>query len=746
MERRRTPKEGLFKAMMEVAGDAIVVIDGRGKVVFWNRAAEETFGYSEEEMLGRSIALIMPEDLRRRHSEALSKAAERGGSRTRIELVGIKKDGTEIPFEMSVGSLKVEDETFFVGVLRDVTKRKEAEERLRDFVELSTVGIWCFRLREPIDVNLEDRIIEEAFESICVECNEAYAEMIGTTKEKVLGMKLREVMPDTEENREYLRSFIRNGFRISGGMSHEVDRKGEEKFFSNSIVGIVRNGKLVEAWGTQIDVTQRIMAQRELERISREKEEIFQSLGSATFILDPEFTILDVNRAILSTTGMSKEELVGRKCYEVFHGSRQPPDDCPIKEMLSSKKYSTFEREMETSFGTFLVLCTPIVQRGRIVSIIHSGVDVTERRKLEEQLRQAQKMEAVGRLAGGIAHDFNNILTAIQGFAELAMTKLKEDDPIYRWIKEIQGSAVKASDLTRQLLLFSRRHHMEMGPLDLNSLVEGMVRMLGRLIGENIALDVELSNELWLVRADRGGMEQVMMNLVVNARDAMPKGGTVRIRTENRHVDESYCEIYSYARPGRFVCLSVEDTGVGMDEETLKHIFEPFFTTKKDGTGLGLSVVYGIVKQHGGWINVYSVPGHGTTFKVYIPAILAEPEVEEDKVSLEELRGKGQKVLVVEDDDGVLRFVRDVLSENGYEVTSARTISEARELAGKHDVLLCDESLPDGRGTTLVEQFPRAILMSGYWGKKPEGCLYLAKPFSSRELLEAIKKALEGGS
>ena len=604
----------LFRALAEIAGDAIVVLDAEGKVAFWNRAAEEMFGYSADEIMGKPLTMVIPERFRMEHTEGFKGAVLKGRMRPkRAELSGLRKDGTEVLFEVSITSLKLEDETFFIGILRDITSRIEA--------------------------------------------------------------------------------------------------------------------------------------QRELERISREKEEIFQSLASLTLILDTNFTILDANMAVLKATGMSKEELLGRKCYEIFHMPPSPPPDCPLMEVLSSADRKPVEREMETSLGTFLTTCTPLLdEEGNIVKVINSCVDITERKRLEEQLRQAQKMEAVGRLAGGIAHDFNNILTAIQGFAELAMTKLKEDDPIYRWIKEIQGSAVKASDLTRQLLLFSRRHHMEMGPLDLNSLVEGMVRMLGRLIGENIALDVELSNELWLVRADRGGMEQVMMNLVVNARDAMPKGGTVRIRTENRHVDESYCEIYSYARPGRFVCLSVEDTGVGMDEETLKHIFEPFFTTKKDGTGLGLSVVYGIVKQHGGWINVYSVPGHGTTFKVYIPAILAEPEVEEDKVSLEELRGKGQKVLVVEDDDGVLRFVRDVLSENGYEVTSARTISEARELAGKHDVLLCDESLPDGRGTTLVEQFPRAILMSGYWGKKPEGCLYLAKPFSSRELLEAIKKALEGGS
>ena len=274
--------------------------------------------------------------------------------------------------------------------------------------------------------------------------------------------------------------------------------------------------------------------------------------------------------------------------------------------------------------GSFFELIPEIVRKAIHDRELKAKVRQVEQenQRLQAQLLHVQKMEAFGRLAGGVAHDFNNILTTIQGFADIALMKLKEDNPLYGDLSEIRKASIKAANLTRQLLLFSRRQPMEMIPLSINSVVQNLVKMLNRLIGEDISLSTDLKPGLWKVKGDAGTIEQVIMNLVVNARDAMPEGGEITVRTENVLVDEEYCKIYRYARSGEFVCISVQDMGEGMDQTIIDHIFEPFFTTKKPGkgTGMGLSVVHGIVKQHEGWINVESSPGNGAIFRIYLPA------------------------------------------------------------------------------------------------------------------------------
>jgi signal transduction histidine kinase len=253
-----------------------------------------------------------------------------------------------------------------------------------------------------------------------------------------------------------------------------------------------------------------------------------------------------------------------------------------------------------------------------------------EKEKMQSQLLQSQRMEAIGALSGGIAHDFGNILTVIQGNTDLAMKRIEETHPLYKYLKQIREVSKEATHFTRQLLLFSRKHPMEITSLNLNSPVDNLLKMLNRLIGEHIAITTELEPGLWTVRADPTSIEQVIMNLVLNAKDAMPKGGKIIIKTENVTLNEEYCKVIPEARPGKFVCLSIGDTGVGMDKEIIEHIFEPFFSTKEPGrgTGLGLAVVYGIAKQHEGWINVYSESGQGSNFKIYLPVSPGKPEDE----------------------------------------------------------------------------------------------------------------------
>lgn len=391
--------------------------------------------------------------------------------------------------------------------------------------------------------------------------------------------------------------------------------------------------------------------------------------------------------------------------------------------------------------------------------------DIAEHKRLESQLRQAQKMEAIGLLAGGIAHDFNNILTAIQGYTDLALTEIQEDNPLYQDIKEIQKASMRAANLTRQLLLFSRRQPMEFTPLDLNKVINDLIKMLNRLIGEDISLTTDLASDLWTVKGDAGTNEQVIMNLVVNARDAMPKGGEIAIKTENLYIDEEYCKNCRDARPGRFVCLSVRDTGVGIDQSIIDRIFEPFFTTKEVGkaTGMGLSVVYGIVKQHKGWVNVESSPGKGSIFRIYLPAVSIESEEKEkekESVSLEELIGKGERILIVEDEESVKEFTKRALSKNRYVVFTATNVQEALDIfqkeKGNFDLIFSDLLLPNGEGPELLEEILKlkpkisVLLTSGYSDEELDRSAihkgdypYLQKPYSISDLLRVVRDALK---
>ena len=385
-----------------------------------------------------------------------------------------------------------------------------------------------------------------------------------------------------------------------------------------------------------------------------------------------------------------------------------------------------------------------------------------ELRRTQQQLLQAQKMEAIGQLAAGVAHDFNNQLTAIQGYAELMLLAVPEDSPLRRYIHQLCQATSRAASLTRQLLLFSRREPMNMVPVDLNYQIRELQKMLGRLIGEDIEIELALADDLWTVKADPGNIDQVITNLVVNARDAMPRGGLLRIGTENVIIDEAYCRHNPEARSGQYVCLTVADTGVGMDQRTMARIFEPFFTTKEvgKGTGLGLSVVYGIVKAHDGWITVESQPGQGSQFRVYLPAVTHEAKIEaaEERISIpDHYRGHGERILLVEDASDVREITESILRESNYTVYACGTVAEAIEIFQRErpDLVLSDVVLPDGRGVDLVchlkEREPAlsVMLMSGYtddrseWERIRERKLpFLRKPYKIGDLLKIIHDVL----
>lgn len=509
--------------------------------------------------------------------------------------------------------------------------------------------------------------------------------------------------------------------------------------------------------------------QRASEERLRESKELLEKMFDTTHLtiayMDGEFKFIRVNRAYAEADGKEPEFFTGRNHFDLYPNE----ENVSIfrKTVETGISYFAYEKPFEypehpekgiTYWDWSLI---PIAKEKTVTGVILSLIDVTERKRLADQLRQAQKMESVGALAGGVAHDFNNLLTVIQGFSDLLLRKSPEDTPQYRQLNEIKKASLRASNLTQQLLLFSRQQPAVKSLQDMNAIIADFNKMLQRLVEEHYTIESTLSSNLNSVFADKGHLEQVIMNLVVNARDAMPEGGKILIRTTNALIDEEYCRNHAYARQGGFVTLIVQDNGIGMDSATMSRIFEPFFTTKGagKGTGLGLAVVYGIIKQHEGWITVESLPGEGSTFRVYLPAVDSKAKVDKDEKDASSVWLKG-RVLLVEDEETLRILVHEVLNDHGLEVFSAATLKEAEDVfareGGTFDLLLSDVVLPDGSGVRMAEKLKDlkpdlAVLLSSGYSHETMGLHqalqekkypFLQKPYDIGELLHTVHRVL----
>jgi two-component system cell cycle sensor histidine kinase/response regulator CckA len=596
--------------------------------------------------------------------------------------------------------------------------------------------------------------------------NAAFARMMGyESPESLLGANWRQIYDPRDVGQFHLQ--VRKSLEAEGKWSGQINlRRRDGTIFP------VEMAITSLANGVTACIGHDISARKEAEKARADAENKYRTLVEQVAAISyiAELGIKGqwhyISPQVEAITGYSQDDWLANSCDWTRH---IPQEDHPVIEAaedasLRGERFQAEYRIVRKDGAVIWVSDTAVVVSGSDSHPVMEGiiVDITERKLLENQLQQSRRMEAVGRLAGGIAHDFNNLLTIIKGYAELAEQRTGMQPDLRSDIQQIENAAERASTLIRQLLAFSRRQVLQPKVIDLNAIVLGLDKLLGRLMGEHIEMRTRCGANVGHVKADPAQIEQVIMNLVVNARDAMPKGGRLTVETVNVELDSTYARDHVSVKPGPYVMLAVSDSGTGMSRETVAHIFEPFYTTKESGqgTGLGLSTVYGIVKQSGGYIWVYSEPGKGTTFKVYLPRVAAPVEAKPELVELP-APGKGSEtILLVEDEEAVRELANRILSAKGYSVVAAKSTREAEQFAEKHGgkihLLLTDIIMPGTSGRELAKRITarhpgtRVLYMSGYTdnvlaqgGVLEAGLSFLQKPFTPAALVQKVRDVLD---
>jgi len=628
---------------------------------------------------------------------------------------------------------------------------RTSEEKLNSIVSTSQEWIWSKDLT-----------------GVYTFSNPAVLDILGYPPDDILGHAVANSFVH-KEDLLMMKELLSRSIALKTGWSNIVTRwkhrDGTYRYLESSAVPMLdQSGSLYGFQGTDRDITIRKQSEDDVRESEERYRTIFESTATANILMAQDMTILMANDNFAGLSGYTKQELEGKIKLTAFAEANDLERVMSYDNMrrldpgaaLSSNEFRFINRNGEVRELFVSVAVIPKTNES-VVSLI----DLTERKQLETELIQSKKMESVGRLAGGVAHDFNNMLSVIIGNTEIAMLTVDSTSPLLRTLQDIMSAAMRSAELTRQLLAFARKQTASPRVLNLSDTVTGMLKMLQRLIGENINLIWMPGQNLWKVRIDPSQVDQILVNLTVNARDAIGQTGKITIETSNAACGEGYRNGFTDFTPGDYVELSVRDNGCGMEKHTLANIFEPFYTTGKNGlgTGLGLATVYGIVKQNGGFLNVRSEPGQGSIFRIYLPRHKdtgAETTVDESET---QMQGGTETVLIVEDEETVLKLGRAMLETLGYNVISARSADQALKLtrgyAGKIDLLLTDVVMPDMNGKELSERIIaikpglKCLYMSGYTadviahqGILDKGVQFISKPFSLKDLAAKIRETI----
>ncbi|MDD2856594.1 MAG: PAS domain S-box protein, partial [Desulfuromonadaceae bacterium] len=788
--------EALFRSYYELGLIGMAITSLEKGWIQCNSCLCSMLGYSQEELSNKSwVDLTYPDDLAT--AEAYFQGVLRGEiDGYQMEKRFIRKDGVIVQTDLSVRCVRNEDGSprHFVAMIKDITRQKR-EEKLAAarlyLIEYSLSHTLDELLTETLD-QIEDltgsligffHLLQEDQRTLTL-----HAWSTRTAKDfcKAEGSGSHY---DIEKAGVWVDCILQRQPVIHNDYASLPHRKGMPPghatvirelavpiFRSDKIMGILGIGnKDTEYTEEDVQIASRfadlawdIAERRQMQDSLNESNDLITiAFNSAPIMITvssiEDGTYLDVNQQFLNISGFSREEVIGKTSVEL--GWISEADRMQLKESIQQQgrihgqEFTRHSKSGQTRLCKYWGEILSVAGQKRLLSI---ALDITEQHKAEQHLRQAQKMESIGSLAGGVAHDFNNLLTVIMGHVHLGLMESDTNHPVCERLTEIMKTAERSADLTRQLLAFARKQAIAPKDIDLNEVIDGMLKMLLRLIGEDIQLTWQPAPDLWHIKADPSQIDQILANLCVNARDAINGTGRITIETRNNAVDSSYCEENPEAVPGDYVHLIVSDDGSGMDKETMTRVFEPFFTTKGvgEGTGLGLATVYGIVKQNNGFINIYSEPGKGTTFTIHLPRLEEKSQKAPTEAKSAPLPKGQETILLVEDEPAILQITSLLLGKQGYTLLTAGTPDEAmrlaNEYAGEINLLITDVIMPEMNGKELANRLQslnpqlKCLYMSGYTadaiaqhGVLDEGIYFIQKPFSLPNLSTKVREVLD---